>query len=224
MKKEEQSRETIGKILNSSSNLFLTKGYENTTIQDIINESKITKGAVYHHFKSKEEILERILDNYKANSQAFMNELMATTKGKNAREKLEKIMLAYIEKIENEHTNKHSDYLITQAAASNAQFIVAELKINIVENAEIILKLFFEGTKDGSIQTDYPLETAEIFMMLLNIWTNPTLFQRSKEQTSARLKALQYTMKQLGADFLTDELIEKIIQAYSSTGVFQESK
>lgn len=43
--------------------LFLEKGYENTTIQDIIQSlNGLSKGAIYHHFNSKEEILDVLVD------------------------------------------------------------------------------------------------------------------------------------------------------------------
>ena len=52
---------TQEKILDAAKRLFLTKGYENTTIQDIVAElGGLTKGAVYHHFKSKEDIIDAI--------------------------------------------------------------------------------------------------------------------------------------------------------------------
>ena len=45
---------TVEKILRAAQKLFLEKGYDNTTIQDIVDElNGLTKGAVYHHFKSK---------------------------------------------------------------------------------------------------------------------------------------------------------------------------
>ena len=52
---------TVEKILEVSQRLFLEKGYDNTTIQDIVNElGGLTKGAVYHHFRSKEEIMDAL--------------------------------------------------------------------------------------------------------------------------------------------------------------------
>ena len=43
---------TVEKILEVAQRLFLEKGYENTTIQDIVDElGGLTKGAIYHHFK-----------------------------------------------------------------------------------------------------------------------------------------------------------------------------
>ena len=54
---------TEERILDVAQRLFLEKGYENTTIQDIVNElGGLTKGAVYHHFKSKEEIMDAVSD------------------------------------------------------------------------------------------------------------------------------------------------------------------
>ena len=54
---------TVERILDVSQRLFLEKGYENTTIQDIVDElGGLTKGAVYHHFKSKEEIMDAVSD------------------------------------------------------------------------------------------------------------------------------------------------------------------
>jgi len=48
-------------ILDTAERLFLEKGYENTTIQDIVDAlGDLTKGAVYHHFKSKEEIVDAV--------------------------------------------------------------------------------------------------------------------------------------------------------------------
>ncbi len=45
---------TVEKILDVSQRLFLEKGYDKTTIQDIVDElGGLSKGAIYHHFKSE---------------------------------------------------------------------------------------------------------------------------------------------------------------------------
>ena len=44
------------KILDTAERLFIQKGYEKTSLQDIIRETDLSKGAIYHHFTSKEEI------------------------------------------------------------------------------------------------------------------------------------------------------------------------
>lgn len=52
------------RIIHSAFELFSTKGYEKTTIEAIINKAQCAKGGFYHHFKSKEDILEIITTNY----------------------------------------------------------------------------------------------------------------------------------------------------------------
>ena len=52
---------TVEKIIGSVTAVIYGKGYDNTTIQDIVNElGGLTKGAIYHHFKSKEEIIDAL--------------------------------------------------------------------------------------------------------------------------------------------------------------------
>lgn len=62
MARNKYPEETLNQILTVSFNLFIEKGYEHTSIQDIINGlGGLTKGAIYHHFKSKEEILQAVI-------------------------------------------------------------------------------------------------------------------------------------------------------------------
>ncbi len=52
------------KIIHSAYGLFAAKGYEKATIGEIIEQAECSKGGFYHHFKSKEDILEVIIENY----------------------------------------------------------------------------------------------------------------------------------------------------------------
>ena len=48
------------KIINAAWELFRKKGYEETTLQDIIDKSGTSRGAFYHHFRAKEDLLFRM--------------------------------------------------------------------------------------------------------------------------------------------------------------------
>ena len=78
MARNKYPEETVARILDVSLKLFLEKGYENTTIQDIIDAlGNLSKGAIYHHFKSKEDILEAVCDQRLfAGVEALMNEVV----------------------------------------------------------------------------------------------------------------------------------------------------
>jgi len=61
-KKEAQARATRKKILMAATELFARQGYHKTTITDIAQEVNLTSGAVFHHFPSKEALLEAVVD------------------------------------------------------------------------------------------------------------------------------------------------------------------
>lgn len=52
-------------ILDASQKLFYKKGYENSTINDILKSIGIAKGTFYHYFESKEEVLDEIINRYR---------------------------------------------------------------------------------------------------------------------------------------------------------------
>lgn len=64
MKKGDLKR---GMILETAERLFFEKGYEQTSIQDILDQLSLSKGGFYHHFTSKEAILAEICENHVIN-------------------------------------------------------------------------------------------------------------------------------------------------------------
>ena len=91
MARNKHPEETVEKILAVSAKLFMEKGYEHTTLQDIIdNLGGLTKGAIYHHFKGKEEILLAIADRMGEQTEAWMR-TVRDDPGLTGAEKLQKM-------------------------------------------------------------------------------------------------------------------------------------
>lgn len=65
-KKEQQRIASIDRIKKRALDLFVTNGYHATTVDMIGTRAKLTKGAIYFHFESKEAILSRLLDDAEA--------------------------------------------------------------------------------------------------------------------------------------------------------------
>ncbi|MGA2464977.1 MAG: TetR/AcrR family transcriptional regulator [Thermodesulfobacteriota bacterium] len=59
-----QGESTITRILNQAIRLFLEKGYHGTSIDDITEAAGITKGALYWHYKGKEDLLRIIIQKW----------------------------------------------------------------------------------------------------------------------------------------------------------------
>jgi AcrR family transcriptional regulator len=66
-------------FLQTSLELFYEKGYENTTIQDIIDHLGVSKGAFYHYFKSKEDVIVAIARGYTDRAVSIMKTIISRT-------------------------------------------------------------------------------------------------------------------------------------------------
>ena len=124
MARNKYPEETVQKILAVSYRLFLEKGYDHTTIQDITDALGMSKGAVYHHFKSKEAILDRIYDQYYAESGLHAAALDAP--GLSGLEKLRKLLL-----LELTDQGKLSIDSVTLSFRSNPQLLQLMLTSSI---------------------------------------------------------------------------------------------
>jgi len=63
MKKEESAYKTTTSLVEIARNHFATHGYHNVSLEVIAEEAKVTRGAVYHHFKSKKGLFIAVLEN-----------------------------------------------------------------------------------------------------------------------------------------------------------------
>ena len=194
---------TVERILDAAQRLFLEKGYENTTIQDIVNElGGLTKGAVYHHFKSKEEIMEAVNDRM-----FFSNNPFEAVQGRDDLSGLEKLRQAVL--IHN--ADEEQGEITRQAAAlmKNPQMLAGML----VSNREILTpyyrKLIDEGIADGSITTRYPREISELLPILTSLWFIPGIYPATREEQRRKFSFIFDMLDAMGLT-LRDERIEKI--------------
>jgi len=207
--KKNSSEQTSENILSISAKLFIEKGFEKTSIQDIINELGMSKGAIYHHFKSKEEILDAVLLKHSYNVEQMLKQWIHDNDTCTAREKLIKILDNNWGYIEENSLNK-----VIASQTYNSQFILGSMKTTIKNSAPIFAKIMYEGKEDGSITTEYPDECAQVFFLLINFWCDPMNFECSLQELINRLKFLQQMMKNMGVDIITDELVKNISNSF----------
>lgn len=208
MGRNKYPEETLEKIIVTSSRLFTEKGYEQTSIQDILDETKLSKGGLYHHFKSKDEILEAVMQKRVQYVEKMFHDIIQNTVANNGKEKLKKILYQLT-------TDTKTHTLDTVLASQiNPHFVVNALQSSMKLDAPILCELIKEGMKDGSLQVTQPALCSEVFLMLLNYWVNPTLFGRDYSETKERLTYLQFIMCKLGLDILDDILIKTFLKTY----------
>ena len=208
MARNKHPEETVGQILDVASRLFLEKGYEHTSIQDIINNlGGLSKGAIYHHFKSKEEILIAVTDRMTAESNHMLAQIRDAS-GLNVREKLRWIFKASINRpVQNDIFSVAPDF------RNNPRLLDSLLRESVEEVApQYILPIIREGIEDGSIQTEYPEQLAELIMLAANIWMNPMVFDSSPQESLGKFMVFRQMMSGLGVDIVDEEMIRRLAE------------
>lgn len=190
---------TVEKILEVSQRLFLEKGYDNTTIQNIVDElGGLTKGAIYHHFKSKEEIMDALSEKMFTSNNPF--EAVKKRKELNG---LEKMRLA----VKLNQADEKQVELTRQAIPllKNPRVLAGMLESNRQFLCPYWLELIEEGLKDGSIQTQYPKELAEL-LVLLDLWMLPSVFPADEEGIHNRHQFIFQLLEKIGLPLYDKEI------------------
>ena len=195
---------TVDKILEVAQRLFLEKGYENTTIQDIVDDlGGLTKGAIYHHFKSKEDIICALSDKFFADNSPF--EIVKQRKDLNALQKMRETVKL------NQQNNQEKLLNIEALPLLNNPRIFAEtIKSNRQYLTPLWLDLIEEGITDGSIQTEYSKEIAELIPLLGDVWLYPNIFPATEEEIIHKFLFFKEMLEKMGVPIIDDELVELI--------------
>ncbi|MBQ9276797.1 MAG: helix-turn-helix transcriptional regulator, partial [Clostridia bacterium] len=61
-KREQKSQESRERIIEAAKSLILARGYDAVSVSDITKEAGVSKGAFYIHFKTKEDLIEEMID------------------------------------------------------------------------------------------------------------------------------------------------------------------
>lgn len=195
----------------------MEKGYEHTSIQDIIdNLGGLSKGAIYHHFKSKEDILFAVTDRMTAES----NQMLAVIRDRtdlNGKEKLKTIFKASINR-----PVQDDIFTVAPDFHNNAKLLFSLLHDTIDNVApNYILPIIQQGISDGSIETNYPEQLAELILLAANIWMNPMIFNSSVEESYRKFMVFNQMMQSFGLDIIDGEILERLQEL---TSIYQKSK
>ena len=97
MQKKYDSKVTIETILTVSTKLFLEKGFDKTSMRDIAEAANVSKGAIYHHFKSKDDVINAVTKRQTEATKGTMKLLLSQTSSLSGKEQLSLILEKTIE-------------------------------------------------------------------------------------------------------------------------------
>ena len=209
--------ETVELILDVAFRLFMEKGYEHTSIQDIISGlGGLSKGAIYHHFRSKDDILMAVTDRMTAQS----NQMLAAIRDRsdlNGREKLKRIFKESISR-----PVQNDIFTVAPNFHDNPKLLFSLLHDTIDEVApNYILPIIRQGISDGTIEAEYPEQLAELILLAANVWMNPMIFDSSVEESCRKFMVFARMLQGFGLDIVDDEMLERLREL---TAIYQEAR
>lgn len=149
-------------IMTGALRLFTSKGYLNTTTQDIIEDLKISRGLLYYHFKNKEHILLCIVEKF-SEPLLFQLNTLAYSKEYTAIEKVRKFI----------------EITIISSTEVTEEKKGVQQSINLEENRYMLDRFYHklantittyfshiieQGNNEGTFHVSHPLETSEFLI------------------------------------------------------------
>lgn len=197
-------------ILERSMMLFIEKGYEQTTLQDIADAIGMTRGAIYHHFKDKAEMVNAVMGYMFQKTVPFQE--IKENKELPALEKIRQMIVYAV--TADEQTDVY--FPLSKSFINNPKLVAAYMDFTKNDLVEMFCELIEEGMEDGTIRVKEPNIIAELLSVILNMWISPIVFMDTKEDFKAKLRYASLMFDSIGLPVMNEEVakaFEKIISA-----------
>lgn len=191
MRVVKEAEERKNEILDIAEQLFVAKGFDNTSTNDILNEIGIARGTLYYHFKSKEDILNAMIDRM-SNQLVEKSKEIVNQKNMSVEQRLTMMISALNVNSGNlgheifEQVHKPQNALMHQKMQEQ---VLAEIK-------PLITSLIEECIMQGICQTDYPSEVAEMALLYYNTVFDH-LMKLNEETKQRKIAAFAYNLERL---------------------------
>lgn len=185
--KEAEARRS--EILDVASELFTLKGYDSTSTNDILDRVGIARGTLYYHFKSKEEILDALIDRILQGVVQNVHGVLSVME--TAPQKLVAFVASL--KVDSAIGDEIADYAHKPQNALMHQKILNAMLTTLTPIAAGIIR---DGIREGSFATDCPEEAAEMLMVYSSVVFDG-MNEMSQEETAKKAAAFVYNMERL---------------------------
>ncbi|MGN0153142.1 MAG: TetR/AcrR family transcriptional regulator [Lachnospiraceae bacterium] len=185
MRVVKDAEERRNEILDVAERLFCAKGFDNASTNDILKEIGIARGTLYYHFKSKEDILDAMIERL-TNQMVAKAAAIALDESIPVLERLTRTMLSL--NIDNEL----GDMIMEQVHRPQNALMHQKLENMLLGRVnKLITKITEDGIKQGIIHTDYPAEAVEM-IMTYSYTAFDSMNQYSEEEEQRKIMGFVY--------------------------------
>ncbi len=208
MRVVKEAEERRNEILDAADELFGAKGFDGTSTNDILKKVGIARGTLYYHFKSKEIIMDALIERYNVRLLGAAQEIAADHSIPVVERIIRVVMAMNISggssKEIMEHIHKPQNALMHQK--------IQRVIINGV--TPILTGIIREGTQQGLFSTPFPYECMEMIVIYANTVFDDDMVKMTNEERALRIQAFVFNAERLlGAE--TGSLMS-VMQMFSS--------
>lgn len=181
-----QYDERFNEILDVSEKIFAAKGYEKTTINDILKDVGIGKGTFYYYFKSKEDVMNavivRIADNIKVAAQAIADipQLSAIDK---------------FRKVFTDQPRKNDGIAEQLHHTDNSVMHTKSITETVLAITPALTQIIQQGILEGVFTTQYPKEGVEILFTASQFLFDPGIFTWAPDELLKKVEAFTHILE-----------------------------
>jgi AcrR family transcriptional regulator len=188
-----EPEERKNEILDAAEKLFAAKGYEAATVNAILEAVNIAKGTFYYYFKSKEDVLDALIERRINEGMQKAEEIVASSLP--PVEKLLAVIMA-----QQPQNQVQEDFNAVLHEKDNAKMHQKSLTQYIIRLGPCLGKVVREGIELGCFSVPFPNESAEILLCAGLVLFDDAYFQWTNEEAAARSAAFLTVMERaLGA-------------------------
>ena len=179
-------------ILDAAEKLFAAKGFDNTSTGDILDAVGIARGTLYYHFKSKEDILDGVIERITDRLMCDAGDIVRQ-KELPVLERLTKAILSL--NVESKIGHEIMEQVHRPQNALMHQKMQTALLTGI---NPILTELIEEGNQQGIFHTQYPEATVEMIILYANVaFDNLNLAGLTHEQRQRKIAGFIYNVERL---------------------------
>lgn len=186
-----EAEERRKEILDAADELFGQKGFDGTSTNDILEKVGIARGTLYYHFKSKEDIMDALIQRYNVRILGAAKEI-AADKSISVRERIIRVVMSL--NISNlggkeimEHIHKPQNALMHQKIQ----------KVILSGVTPILTGIIQEGIAQGIFSTPFPYECVEMIMVYTNTIFDDDMVEMTNEERASRIQAFIFNVERL---------------------------
>lgn len=170
-------------LMDAAEQLFVEKGYEHTSASDIIRKVGVAQGTFYYYFKSKDEILNAVIDRYIERYAEFVKSI-ADDGRINALQKVQRIIDALFSM--SDQKRKFSQYLNLEGKVAKHERFQGYIESAI---SPLVTQIVRQGISEGLFEVDHPEETTELIVLIVDHLNSNVRCIENKKRRTLKAKA-----------------------------------